>query len=62
MYFSNMYTSIPLDDLKAQLALVLKEAWMWQADKLGVSDAAYFPNKVQSILFAVEAWESRVAR
>jgi hypothetical protein len=36
--FSNMYTSIPLDDLKSKLRYVLKEAWVWKASHLCISE------------------------
>ena len=45
--FSNMYTSIPLEDLKSKLRLVLNEAWVWQASKFGIEN---IQNLLQSLV------------
>jgi hypothetical protein len=49
--FSNMYTSIPLDDLKSKLRYVLKEAWVWKASHFNISE--------QNIHKLVLRWNSR---
>jgi hypothetical protein len=53
--FSNMYTSIPLDDLKSKLSLVIKEAWVWNARRLGI-DEEHFNRLVLRWKFGAVEW------